>query len=124
MKTVTAVTLAVLVTVELTTRTAHGETPENAKAFCSLTESFCSNCQNLCGSRTYRNGKYFYSSGCGEFCKEQNGTVEIIDFSRKRLNTLGPEIGSLTGLKELYLQYNSLTELPSTISSLINLETL
>lgn len=115
------VALAVLAVMSIT---AHGETAENINAFCAFSENFCSNCRNICGKQVYKNGYYYYTSDCGEYCKEFNGTIVMIDFGTIRVSSIRPEIGSLTGIKTLSFRSNLVTELPQTIGSLYNLEKL
>lgn len=117
-------TLAVLTFIGTILKTGYGVTPEDTKAFCALTSGFCSSCQNLCSKNLTFLGKTRYSSGCGEYCDEVNGTITIIDFSDKGLTDLGTEIETFTDLTCLDLSHNSLTSLPDSLCSLERLKEL
>ena len=105
-------------------RTAHGVTPEDAEAYCAMVPS-CKTCQSLCYSfRANVYGKLRYTSGCGEYCDVENGTITAINFNYKGLTALSSEIGRFTSLDALDLSTNSLTTLPTSLKSLRNLEKL
>lgn len=103
-------------------RTAHGVTPEEETAFCEIVKNSQSSCGNLCsGPNYYRWGKSYYSSGKGEFCETQNGTITHIVVNYAKATEIGPSIGALKDLVRLELAYNSLTTISANIKSLTSL---
>ena len=103
-------------------RAVHGVTPEETEALCALTSSFCSNCRNPCSKNYYKWGKTRYSSGCGEYCDEINGTITRMELKpSKKLTSLSADIGKFTNLVLLDLSSNSLTTLPYSLKSLQSL---
>lgn len=102
--------------------TARGVTPELTETFCAIASNYCRSCNNLCSKpKYYEFGKKHYSSGCGEFCNEENGTITIINFKGKRLNSLSSDIGKFTDLTILDLSSNNLKTLPDSLRSLKSL---
>lgn len=117
--------LAVLFFMGSVLRTAQGITPEEYAAYCAIHPSSCRRCRKLCMYGGYTKfGRNFYSSGCGEYCDEREGTINAIDFHYKSFTTLGPEIGSLSNLAILDITSNSLTTLPDSFRSLKSLTAL
>lgn len=103
-------------------RAAYGVTPEETDALCALTSSFCSSCRSPCSKNYYKWGRTRYSSGCGEYCDEINGTITRIELKPStKLTSLSAEIGKFTDLVFLDLSSNSLTTLPYSLRSLKSL---
>ncbi len=50
--------------------------------------------------------------------------IYVLNFSERSISQLPEDIGNLTNLSSLYLDYNNLTQLPETIGRLQNLESL
>lgn len=124
MKSPTTTVLLVLSVMGTVLMTARGVTPEDAEAYCAMVPT-CKTCQSLCFSfRANVYGKLRYTSGCGEYCNEENGTITAMNFNYKSLTALSSDIGRFTSLEALDLSTNSLTALPTSLKSLKNLEKL
>ena len=61
------------------------------------------------------------NNGCD---KDEGDSVIILDLLSNELTLLPPEIGNLTNLQKLELEYNQLTSLPPEIGNLTNLQQL
>lgn len=120
-KAAAATALTLLSVVGSVFKTAHAATTEEIEALCNVLGDSCSYCQDPCTSYRFFDGTYYYSSGCGEYCKTQRGSITMLDLQSKRLTTLSSDIGKLTNLEYLDLSKNSLTTLPNSLKSLKNL---
>lgn len=103
-------------------RTAHGVTDEDTNTFLGMTPYLCST-QTLCSTKTYSPtfDKYYFSSGCGEYCSEKEGSIIMMNFSDKKLTSLSADISKFTSLIYLDLSRNSLTTLPDSIKNIWSL---